>query len=148
MIIMVFFWYCFGGVCMSTTEPVGRAGTAPVGGARKGPVGGADNGRLVDPWVAVHTSADFATLRNRLRRFVFPMAAFFLAWYFLYVLLAAFAPHFMASKVVGNINFGLIFGLLQFVSTFAITTIYVRFANRSLDPVSSRIREQVEGGTW
>ncbi|MDQ3826249.1 MAG: DUF485 domain-containing protein, partial [Actinomycetota bacterium] len=43
---------------------------------------------------------------------------------------------------------GLIFGLLQFVSTFAITTIYVRFANRYLDPVSSRIREQVEGGSW
>jgi uncharacterized membrane protein (DUF485 family) len=141
---------------MSTTEPVGRAGAAPAGGASNGPagragnrrVGGADNGQLVDPWAAVHSSADFATLRNRLRSFVFPMTAFFLAWYFLYVLLAAFAPHFMASKVVGNINFGLIFGLLQFVSTFAITTIYVRFANRSLDPVSSRIREQLEGGAW
>jgi uncharacterized membrane protein (DUF485 family) len=142
---------------MSTTEPVGRAGTAPVGGAgngpvggagNNGPVGGADNGQLVDPWAAVHASAEFATLRNRLRRFVFPMAAFFLTWYFLYVLLAAFAPHFMASKVVGNINLGLIFGLLQFASTFAITTLYVRFADRSLDPVSSRIREQVEGGTW
>ena len=55
-------------------------------------------------------------------RFVFPMTAFFLSWYFLYVLLAAFAPHYMAIRVVGNVNIGLIFGLLQFVSTFAITT--------------------------
>lgn len=125
---------------MSTTESVGGAGTAPVGGA--------DNGFLVDPWAAAHTSAEFATLRNRLRGFVFPMTAFFLTWYFLYVLLAAFAAHFMAIKVVGNINVGLIFGLLQFVSTFAITTIYVRFANRNLDPISNRIREQVEGGIW
>ena len=117
---------------MNTTEPVGAVGS---GGA-------------VDPWTAAHTSAEFATLRMRLRGFVFPMTAFFLAWYFLYVLLAAFAPHFMAIKVVGNVNIGLIFGLLQFVSTFAITTIYVRFANRYLDPVSSRIREQVEGGSW
>ena len=117
---------------MSTTEPAGAAGI----------------GRAVDPWTAAHSSGDFATLRTRLRGFVFPMTAFFLAWYFLYVLLAAFAPHFMAIKVVGNVNIGLIFGLLQFVSTFAITTIYVRFANRYLDPVSSRIREQVEGGSW
>lgn len=125
---------------MSTTEPVGGAGNRPVRGA--------DNGSLVDPWAAAYTSAEFATLRNRLRGFVFPMTAFFLAWYFLYVLLAAFAPHFMAIKVIGDINIGLIFGLLQFVSTFAIATIYVRYANRNLDPVSSRIREQVEGGTW
>jgi uncharacterized membrane protein (DUF485 family) len=54
----------------------------------------------------------------------------------------------MAIKVTGNVTIGLIFGLLQFVSTFAITMIYVRFANRYLDPVSSRIREQVEGGGW
>jgi uncharacterized membrane protein (DUF485 family) len=117
---------------VSTTEPAGAVGSR---GA-------------VDPWTAAHASADFATLRTRLRGFVFPMTVFFLAWYFLYVLLAAFAPHFMAIKVAGNVNIGLIFGLLQFVSTFAITTIYVRFANRYLDPVSNRIREQVEGGSW
>ncbi|MGH3823667.1 MAG: DUF485 domain-containing protein [Pseudonocardiaceae bacterium] len=110
---------------MSTTEPAGG-----------------------DPWTAAYTSAEFVALRRRLRGFVFPMTAFFLAWYFSYVLLAAFAPHVMAIKVIGNITIGLIFGLLQFVSTFAITTIYVRFANRNLDPVSDRIRKQVEGGKW
>jgi uncharacterized membrane protein (DUF485 family) len=76
------------------------------------------------------------------------MTAFFLAWYFAYVLLAAFAPAFMATPVVGNVNIGLIFGLLQFVSTFAITTIYVRFANRNLDPISDQIRERIEGRAW
>jgi uncharacterized membrane protein (DUF485 family) len=111
-------------------------------------VGGGDTPPPVDPWAAAQTSAEFTSLRTRLRGFVFPMTAFFLAWYFLYVLLAAFAPHYMAIKVIGNVNIGLIFGLLQFVSTFAITTAYVRFANRSLDPVSNRICEQVEGRTW
>ncbi|MGH3853796.1 MAG: DUF485 domain-containing protein [Pseudonocardiaceae bacterium] len=122
--------------------------TASVGGADGGHVGGVDRGDLVDPWAAAHTSVEFATLRRRLRAFVFPMTAFFLAWYFLYVLMAAFAPHFMAIKVVGDINIGLIFGLLQFGSTFAITTLYVQFANRRLDPLSNRIREQLEGGNW
>lgn len=117
---------------MSTTERGGGVGMPPP----------------VDPWAAAHTSAEFATLRRRFRGFVFPATAFFLAWYFLYVLLAAFAPHFMAVKVVGNVNIGLIFGLFQFVSTFAITTVYVRFASRNLDPLGSQIRERVEGGAW
>ncbi|MGH3785623.1 MAG: DUF485 domain-containing protein [Pseudonocardiaceae bacterium] len=111
-------------------------------------VGGVDTPRPVDPWAAAHDSAEFATLRKRLHSFVFPMTVFFLAWYFLYVLLAAFAPAFMAIKVAGNINIGLVFGLLQFVSTFAITTCYARYATRNLDPISDRIRERVEGGAW
>ena len=107
---------------------------------------GADVPPPTDPWAAAARGADFVTLRKRLRRFVFPMTAFFLTWYFLYVLLAAFAPGFMAIRVVGNINVGLIFGLLQFVTTFVITMSYVRFANRHLDPISSRIREHIGGG--
>ncbi|HET9257625.1 MAG TPA: DUF485 domain-containing protein, partial [Pseudonocardiaceae bacterium] len=99
----------------------------------------------VDPWAEAQASADFATLRRRFRGFVFPMTAFFLAWYFAYVLLAAFDRPFMAIHVTGNINVGMIFGLLQFVTTFLITTVYVRFAGRRLDPLSERIRERIEG---
>jgi uncharacterized membrane protein (DUF485 family) len=92
----------------------------------------------------VQASAEFVDLRSRLRRFIFPMSALFLIWYLVYVLLASYAPAFMAIKVLGNINVGLIIGLLQFVSTFVITTIYVRYANKHLDPAAQRIREQIE----
>jgi uncharacterized membrane protein (DUF485 family) len=47
--------------------------------------------------------------------------------------------------VTGNITVGLIFGLLQFVSTFVITGLYVRYANRRLDPISDKIRGDIEG---
>ncbi len=94
----------------------------------------------------VQASPEFADLRSRLRRFVFPMSAAFLAWYLLYVLLASYAPAFMSTKVAGNINIGLIFGLLQFVSTFVITTVYVRYANRNIDPAAERLRDRIEGG--
>lgn len=97
-------------------------------------------------WAAVQEGSDFQQLRSRLRGFVFPVTAAFLAWYLLYVLLATYAPAFMATKLVGNVNVGLIFGLLQFVSTFAITVGYVRFADRTLDPLASKIRDEVEGG--
>ncbi|MFC7344786.1 DUF485 domain-containing protein [Saccharopolyspora griseoalba] len=99
-----------------------------------------------DAWHEAHRSEDFAVLRRRLRAFVFPVSALFLVWYLVYVLLADYAHGFMSIKLVGNINIGLVLGLLQFVSTFAITALYVRYANRQLDPVAERVRSKVEDG--
>lgn len=96
-------------------------------------------------WKQVQASPEFVQLRHRLRVFVFPMTVLFLAWYLVYVLLADYAHGFMSTKLWGNINVGLIIGLLQFVSTFVITGLYVRYANRKLDPISDKIREEVEG---
>ena len=97
-------------------------------------------------FVEIQASPEFQELRSRLRRFVFPMSALFLIWYFAYVLLGAFAHDFMATKVWGNINIGLLIGLGQFVSTFIITGIYVRWANREFDPRAEAIRAELEGG--
>lgn len=93
----------------------------------------------------VQDSPEFTDLRSRLRRFVFPMSAAFLVWYLAYVLLASYARDFMAIKLLGNINVGLVIGLLQFVSTFVITTLYVNYANKHLDPAAARLRERIEG---
>jgi uncharacterized membrane protein (DUF485 family) len=95
-------------------------------------------------YLAVQSSPDFQELRTRLRRFVFPMTAFFLAWYGIYVALGAYAHDFMATPVWGNINAGLLIGLGQFLTTFVITGLYVRFANRELDPRATELRARVE----
>ncbi|PKQ56606.1 hypothetical protein B5566_19315 [Mycobacterium sp. MHSD3] len=92
----------------------------------------------------IQSSPEFQELRKTLRRFVFPMTAFFLAWYGLYLVLGAFAHDFMAIKLVGNVNVGLVLGLGQFLTTFVITGLYVRFANRELDPKAAAIRAEVE----
>lgn len=97
-----------------------------------------------DRYLEVQASPEFQELRSRLRRFVFPMTAVFLVWYGIYVMLGAFADEFMATKVWGDINVGLIIGLGQFLSTFIITALYVRFANRELDPRAGALREQLE----
>jgi uncharacterized membrane protein (DUF485 family) len=70
------------------------------------------------------------------------MSAVFLLWYGVYVLLGAFAHDFMATKVWGNVNVGLLVGLGQFLTTFVITGIYVWFANRQLDPRAEAIRAE------
>ena len=97
-------------------------------------------------YIDVAKSSDFDVLRRALRRFVFPMTAAFLVWYALYVLLSAYARSFMSTKVVGHINVALIFGLLQFVSTFLIAWLYARYAGRKLDPLADQLRERVENG--
>lgn len=94
----------------------------------------------------VQGSPEFQQLRSKYRRFVFPVTAGALAFYFLYVILAAYAPDFMGEKVVGNFNVGLIFGLLQFVMVFGITALYIRYAQRVLDPMSTKIRDELEAG--
>ncbi|MCK6081232.1 DUF485 domain-containing protein [Microbacterium sp. EYE_5] len=100
-------------------------------------------GSAID-YVAVEESPRFVELKKKHRSVVFPLAVLFLVWYFVYVLLSSFAPDFMAQEVFGHITIGLLLGLGQFVTTFAITMGYVAFANRRLDPISSEIRADLE----
>ncbi len=97
-------------------------------------------------YIEMQQTEEFGELRRRFRRFVFPMTALFLAWYFLYVLLAAYAPDFMSQKVYKEINVGLLFGFGQFLSTFVITILYVRWADREFDPRAEALHDRLEEG--
>lgn len=97
---------------------------------------------------AAQNSPEFAELKRRFRSFVFPMTLAFLVWYFLYVVLAVYATDFMSTKVFGEINLGLVFGLLQFVSTFVITAVYIKFAGKTVDPRAAAIRAALENGDY
>jgi len=105
-----------------------------------------DSAPARDDYQEVAESPDFRELQSRHRRFVFPLAVLFLVWYFVYVLLAAYAHDFMATPVFGSVNVGLLLGLGQFVTTFVITMAYVRYANRRLDPLAEKLRAELEGG--
>lgn len=103
-----------------------------------------EQGRTV--YEDVRDSPEFVALRRRFRRFVLPVSALFLVWYATYVLLADYAHDFMSTRVGGsNITVGLLFGLGQFVSTFAITTAYVRWADKHFDPAAEELRRRIEG---
>jgi uncharacterized membrane protein (DUF485 family) len=93
---------------------------------------------------AAQNSPEFIELKQRFRRFAVPMTIAFLAWYLLYVLLSTYAHDFMSTEVLGNVNVGLIFGLLQFVSTFVITHLYVAHANKNTDPIADEMRNRLE----
>lgn len=96
-------------------------------------------------YITVNESESFVALKRTQRSFVFPMAVFFIVWYAVYVLLGAYAHEFMAQPVFGSVNMGIVLGLGQFVTTFVITSIYVVFANKRLDPRSQDLRTELEG---
>ncbi|WP_224273573.1 DUF485 domain-containing protein [Nocardioides lacusdianchii] len=89
----------------------------------------------------LHESSEFAELRKRYRGFVIPATVAFLAWYLLYVAMSNWAGDFMAIKVAGNINVALIFGLLQFVTTFGLAFMYSRYSNAKLDPLARNLEQ-------
>jgi uncharacterized membrane protein (DUF485 family) len=91
-------------------------------------------------YAAIQSSREFAELRSRLRRFVFPMTFVFLSWYLTFVLLAAYAPDFMGTRVFGLITVGMLLGLAQFVTTLAITITYNLYAKHKLDPQVNLVR--------
>jgi len=129
-----------------TPAPAGAESPAPAGAETPAPAGAEVKANGNQKYVDVAQSPEFDQLRRTLRNFVFPLTAAFLLWYALYVLLSAYARGFMSTKVVGHINIALIFGLLQFLSTFLIAWAYARYADRKIDPLADELRARVENG--
>ncbi|MCW2824744.1 MAG: hypothetical protein JWQ91_1661 [Aeromicrobium sp.] len=92
----------------------------------------------------IHASDEFAELKRSYLRFVVPLTIAFMAWYLLYVLLSIYAGDFMGHVLFGNINVALVFGLLQFVTTFGIAIWYAMFAARRMDPIADKLRDEYE----
>nr|WP_255622285.1 DUF485 domain-containing protein [Tessaracoccus sp. OS52] len=88
----------------------------------------------------------YQSLRGTFRRFAFPMTMASLVSYFTYVLLSIYAEGFMAQPLLGALNVGMALGLTQFAITWIWTAIYVRYAQRRLDPAASDLKAQLEGG--
>ena len=94
----------------------------------------------------LHASEEFRELRSKYRAFVVPWTIAFLAWYLLYVVMSMWATDFMDTKVVGNINVALVFGLLQFVTTFAIAWLYSRLRQPRGRPARAATSRALRGG--
>jgi uncharacterized membrane protein (DUF485 family) len=94
----------------------------------------------------LHAADDFKALRQKYRAFAIPWTIAFLAWYLLYVVMSMWATSFMDAKIVGNINVALVFGLLQFVTTFGLAWYYSRFSRSRLDPLARQLEEDYRAG--
>ena len=134
-----------------TARDVGAPNPAAAAPSPYAPSGSAPSetvlsGLTAQDFEATQRSPEFQALRGSFRRFAFPFTVAFLVWYLAYVLLSTYAVGFMSTPVIGHVNLGLLISLGQFVTTFLITWLYVRHANRTLDPQAAAIRHRLEAG--
>ncbi|MEY4452435.1 MAG: hypothetical protein RIT51_113 [Actinomycetota bacterium] len=94
-------------------------------------------------WTEVQESPEFQALKKKYRNFAFPVTLAFLAWYFGYILLTAFARDWVSQEVLPHINIAIILGVLQFVSTFLIAWLYERHSSKHLDAASDSLRDKI-----
>lgn len=107
------------------------------------PGAGHDQAARHDPvYDQLHATPEFAELRSRYRGFVLPATAGFLVWYLLYVVLSNWGGDFMGTRIAGNVNVALVFGLLQFVTTFLLAYLYSRFSSSRLDPLARELDQR------
>jgi uncharacterized membrane protein (DUF485 family) len=93
-------------------------------------------------WEAVERSPEFRELVRRKRSFVLPATAFFLTWYFGFVVLCGYAPDFMGREfITDGLTVGYVLALSQFLMTWGLGWMYLRRANREFDPLAERARE-------
>jgi uncharacterized membrane protein (DUF485 family) len=90
-------------------------------------------------WKAIEQSPEFRELIAARRRFVLPATIFFLAWYLGFILLAGYAPDFMAESVYQGLTAGYCLALTQFVMVFVLGAMYLRRANRVYDPLAEKV---------
>ena len=95
-------------------------------------------------WEAIERSPEFQELVRRRRSFVVPCTIFFLAWYFGFILLTAYASDFMSERVYEGLTVGYCLALTQFVMVLALGIMYLRRSDRDYDPLAARVVEMAE----
>lgn len=96
-------------------------------------------------YVAMGRSPGFTRLRRKFVRSTSVIAALFLGWYGFYIAMSVYGRSVMDTRVVGNINVGLVLGVAQFVSTFLLCWVRARYCRVALDPLAERLRAEIEG---
>src|SRR5918997_6061615 len=96
-------------------------------------------------WEAIERSPEFRELIVARRRFVLPATIFFLAWYIGFILLAGYAPDFMAESVYEGLTVGYCLALTQFVMVLVLGLLYLRKSDTVFDPLAAKAIEEYEG---
>ncbi len=94
-------------------------------------------------WDEVAASQQFKDLMATKKIFIIPAFVFFLVYYFALPVLVGYAPHFMATKVMGEVNLAYLFALSQFFMAWTIAWLYVRAAD-DFDRLAKDIIERAE----
>lgn len=97
-----------------------------------------------EEWVRVERTPAFQEYSKKRKVFLISATLFFLAFFFLFVFLAAFTT-LLNSKALGPLTWAYIYGLAQFPMTWILMHIYVSQANKWDGLVDQARHEAAEG---
>jgi uncharacterized membrane protein (DUF485 family) len=101
-------------------------------------------------WDDIAESRPFQDLMATKKIFIVPTFIFFVVYYFALPVLVGYAPQFMSTKVIGEVNLAYLFALSQFFVAWIIAGLYVKAANNfdrlSKDIVEKAVFEKAETG--
>jgi uncharacterized membrane protein (DUF485 family) len=104
-------------------------------------------GRGTIDWIAAERSPEFRELIRKRRAFVLPATIFYLAWFFGFILLTAYAEDFMAESVIDGLTVGYCLALSQFIMVWGLTAVYLKKADRDFDPLARKAAQvAIEAG--
>jgi uncharacterized membrane protein (DUF485 family) len=94
-------------------------------------------------WDRIAETKEFKDLMATKKVFIVPAFVFFLVYYFLLPVLVGYAPQFMATKVIGEVNLAYLFALSQFFMAWIIAWLYVKAAG-DFDKLANDIIQNAE----
>jgi uncharacterized membrane protein (DUF485 family) len=94
-------------------------------------------------WDKIADSKEFKDLMATKKTFIVPAFIFFVVYYFALPVLVGYAPQFMATKVIGQVNLAYLFALSQFFVAWIIAGLYVKAAN-NFDRLANDILDRAE----
>jgi len=97
-------------------------------------------------WDRIAATQEFQDLMATKKVFIVPAFIFFIVYYFALPILVGYAPAFMSTKVIGNINLAYLFALSQFFMAWTIAFLYVKAAG-DFDKLAKDIIEKAEAQT-
>jgi uncharacterized membrane protein (DUF485 family) len=94
-------------------------------------------------WDRIAESPEFRDLMATKKIFIVPAFVFFVVYYFALPVLVGYAPQFMSTKVMGEVNLAYLFALSQFFVAWIIAGLYVKAAG-NFDRLAKDILNRAE----
>ncbi len=94
----------------------------------------------------IHADARFVELVDMRSRYNWTMAIIMMAIYFAFILLIAFNPALLATKIAAGsmISVGILSGFLIILIAIGMTGMYIMRANKEFDRLTAELREHMQ----
>ncbi len=96
--------------------------------------------RLAERGMDAEQERALDALSARRFRVALELTAVMLVVYFGFILLIAFDKDFLARRLTDGLSVGILLGALVVLTTWILTWIYVRWANRTYEPAARALR--------